>query len=104
MTDPAPVPVMDDFHAALVARINAISQGTLQLRCVRGDDGHISPPHGASITLSFTLAELRAIGVNVQILDADGNPMSDADYVNLLVALDAEAAGVAPTVPPAPAA
>lgn len=96
MTDPVPVPVMDEFHAALVARINAISQGALRLQCVRGSDGHVELPRGASLTLSFTLAELRAIGVNVQIIDADGQPMTDEDYVAAIVAADTAAAGVTP--------
>lgn len=104
MTDPATVPPMDDFHAALVARISAISQGALKLRCVRGSDGHIELPRGATLSLSFTLAELRALGVAVQLLDADGNAMSDDAYVALLMAQDAAAAGApAPLLPPAAA-
>jgi hypothetical protein len=99
MTDPVSAPLADDFHAALVARINAICQGPLKLHCARMPDGHVELPHGASLTLRFTIAELRAIGVTVQIIDPDGHLLTDDQYVDMLVAADTAAAGV-----PTPAA
>jgi hypothetical protein len=101
MTDPVPATVKDAFHAALVARITALSKGALTLTCVRMADGHIELPRGANLTLSFTLAELRALGLTVNIVDADGKPMTDAAYVEAILAADRAAAeGPAANVTP----
>lgn len=94
MTDYTP----DPFHDALIAKISAAGGGVLYLHCVRDKDGHIEPPRGADLTMRFTVAELRAIGVDVQIKDADGNLMTDQQYIDMLIACDTLAAGCKPTL------
>jgi hypothetical protein len=73
---------------AVVARINRLVQGPMKVQCKVDDNGQVLPPRSLSLTMSFTVPELRALGIDVQVIGVNGEPLSDDAYAQLLLDTD----------------
>lgn len=82
----------ETFSDEVVARIKRLAQGPIKVACQREPGGKVRPPRSLTISLSFTVPELRALGIDVMVFDADGQPMTDDDYAKLLLETDGKPA------------
>lgn len=76
------------LSAAVIERIDALTGGVVKLRCEKAPLGRILLPRSVILQLRFTLPELRAVGVKVEIYGVDGELLTDDALAELILADD----------------
>ncbi len=77
--------VSEESVNRVIERIKAILGPEVVLRCHRDAEGRVWPPTSATLMLQFSIEDLEFnLGLNVTILDADGEKLSPHAYRELV--------------------
>ncbi len=86
-----------DGAQRVIDRVKAILGRDPVLRCHRDEEGRVWPPTSATLMLQFSIEELEFdLGLNVTILDADGEKLSAEAYRQLIAERNLDISNLTP--------